>query len=141
MERSLEENPTDRRGGWAPVVEKVASIGSVLAIILVFYNFMSAYLCFFGTECTPDAEQITTYRVTAVATVVLVVVAFGSALRNRRRWTLFWHGLVAVAAAAALILFAVPQIRWDDPRPLPQVRTFENGEQCYTGGTGFCQGG
>lgn len=139
MERSLEENPGDRSGGWAPVVEKVASVGSVLAIILVFYNFLGAYLCFFGATCTPDAQQITTYRVLAVVTLLLVVVTIGSAVRNRRRWVFLWHGLVAVVAVAALVLFAVPQVRRGDS--VPQVTTFENGEQCYTGGTGFCQGG
>ncbi|MFC7026157.1 DUF6234 family protein [Promicromonospora thailandica] len=138
MERSPEENPTDRRGGWA-VVEKVASVGSVLAIILVFWNFLAAYLCFFGATCTPDTQQIVTYRVLAGVTVLLVVVTVWSAVRNGRRWVFLWHGLVAVTAVAALVLFAVPQVRWDSP--LPQMTTFENGEQCYTGGTGFCQGG
>lgn len=139
MERSPGEGLTHRQGRSGRLIEKVASIGSVLAIILVFVNFVSAYLCFFGAQCTPDAQQITTYRVLAVITLLLVLVAIGSAVHNRRRWRLVWHGLVAVTAVAALLLFAVPYIRWSDP--LPQVKTFENGEQCYTGGTGFCQGG
>ncbi|MEU4360539.1 hypothetical protein [Promicromonospora sp. NPDC023987] len=139
MERSLGEDLTRQRSRSTRVIENVASIGSVLAIILVFHNFVSAYLCFFGAQCTPDAQQITTYRVLAVITPLLVLVAIGSALYNRRRWRLVWHGLVAVTAVAALVLFAVPYIRWSDT--LPQVNNFENGEQCYTGGTGFCQGG
>lgn len=140
MERSHGENLTRERGRLGRAIEKVASIGSVLAIILVFHNFLSAYLCFFGAECAPSAQQITTYRVLAVITLLLVLVAIGSAVYNRRRWLLVWHGLVAVTAVAALVLFAVPHIRWTDA-PLPQVSYFENGEQCYTGGTGFCQGG
>ena len=139
MEQSRKEDPTRRWGMPARVIETVASISSVLAIILVFLNFLSAYLCFFGSECTPDAQQITTYRVLAVVTLLVVLVATAAAVYNRRRWLFVWHGLVAVTAIAALVLFAVPHIRWSDP--LPQVSTFENGEQCYTGGTGFCQGG
>ena len=139
MEQSHGEDLTRQWGRPARVIEKVASIGSVLAIIIVFHNFVSAYLCFFGTQCTPDAQQITTYRVLAVVTLLIVLVAIGAAVYNRRRWLFVWHGLVAVTAVAALVLFAVPHIRWNDP--LPQVNNFENGEQCYTGGTGFCQGG
>ncbi|MBL0886914.1 hypothetical protein [Myceligenerans indicum] len=141
MEHSHDDaaGPTSNRRRLGRVIEASASVGAVLGIVLMLHNHLSAYLCFFGAYCMPDDGEIVTYRVLAVTTVVLVVVATVAGVYNHRRRLLAWHGLVAAAVVVALVLFAVPQIRWD--RPGSPVRNFENGEQCYTGGTGFCQGG
>ena len=90
-------------------VEVVLSLATLAGIWWLFFNVVAAYWCFGGCEAEPSQENIWRYRVGAVATVVAVVGTFAAAWRRRARWAWVWHTLIAMAALASVVTFAVPE--------------------------------
>lgn len=135
------ESPERSNGVIAVLGGALGSALTIVGILVLAWNWFGAYFCLFGSCSTPDAGHYVIYWIVAPLMAALLVLGIRSAWNGRAYRELVWHVFVGFAAVAAMLFFMVPTIRIENGEQPPQTKEFKNGEQCYTGGTGFCQGG
>ncbi len=136
-------NSARTRRRWVPVtVEGTASLVAMLAIIMLFGNWLDAYLTFLGAPVVVTEEEVRKYWISLSVLVAALVTSFGAAGWRRARKAWAWHLLVGLVGAAAAVLFAVttPGIP-SDPEPT-QPASHHTGPGCHSGGDSRgCPGG
>lgn len=132
-------DPTQRRP--AGLTETAASLAALLLILLTAWTGFGVHLCL-ETPCdAPDAGEILAYRFLVAVLAIVVLATVVLAVRRRARWALLWHLVVAFAAVATAVLFAVPQIdvselrQPEPPEPNPHYVPCRSGSNdCARGG-------
>ena len=130
------------RPDWRPAfLEPTASLIAVLAVVVLFWNWLDAYLTFFGEPVVVTDKQVRTYWITLAVLAVASVTSCCAAVWRGARKAWAWHVLVGMVGAAAAVLFAVtsPGTPHHDPVPPPSHHT---GPVCHSGGdSNGCPGG
>jgi hypothetical protein len=136
------DSDVSARPDWRPAaLEYFASVVAVLAIGMLFLNWLTAHLTFFGAPVVIQPERVRTYWVTVgVLAVAMVGSLAGAAWRGARKaWV--WHLLVCAAGTGAAVVLAVTTAGpvHDEPEP---PKPHHTGPLCYSGGDNSgCPGG
>jgi hypothetical protein len=134
----------NERRDWRPAaLEGTASLIAMLAIVVLFGNWLDSYLTFFGAPVVVTEEEVRTYWITLAALVVAVVTSFGAAVWRGSRWAWAWHVLVGIVGAAAAVLFAVTTVGTPHEDPVrPPSPSGPGAPGCHSGGdSSGCPGG
>ncbi|WP_028653488.1 DUF6234 family protein [Nocardioides halotolerans] len=130
-----------RRGS---ALEPLASLVSVLLVVVLGLNWIAAHLTFFGDPVDIDEEYVRNYWVLLALLGASLLATWVSAVRRGARRAWVWHGLVALAALAAALVFAVTTAGpvQDDPPDPPPSPSGPGAPGCHSGGdSSGCPGG
>jgi peptidoglycan/LPS O-acetylase OafA/YrhL len=134
--------PTSPRRGAA--LEPLAAVVSVLLVVALGLNWLAAHLTFFGEPVDIDEEYVRNYWVLGALLAASLLATWVSAARREARGAWVWHGLVALAALAAALVFAVTTAGpvQDDPPDPPPSPSGPGAPGCHSGGdSSGCPGG
>lgn len=129
------------------VTEALLSLVAVIGLLALPYLWMlSDAFCLSGDCPAPTAPEVARSQTVSALLVAAVVGVLVAALVNGARWRWLWHGLVASAAAASVLLFTLG-VDWrevvaPDPEPVPHD---PSRGVCFgvdeSGPSGHCPGG
>lgn len=123
------------------LLEPVASTAAAGLVLLLPLHALGVYFCL-GADCgEPTPGDVLTYRVLVAVLAAVVATTLALAVRRGGRRALVWHAPVALAGVASAVLFAVPQVDWQDLGEREPEPAHPEYVPCYSGGTSDCPGG